>query len=453
MAYSQTIPPLIPLSKQIYRDDCDIIAIRNGQTLHTKDLKDAVISIYHQLNTSKEHHWALVMQDSFHFVAGLLALLYCGKHPILINPLHQDLAPYFQAILTDNDAITAYDWPNHNITNITQLPTHNIDIAFIGELRSTSLTLFTSGSTGLPKPVNKTLYQLEYESHLLSTYFGSLSQHLFIASVSHDHMYGLTFKIMLALSNRATFVCESIQYQEQLAQYNGQKIIYITTPSLLKMLDCKITNVECDQVISAGGPLAYHAAQYSLQCFGKLPTEIYGSSETGIIATRTQVAADIPWQLFPQMQIINTKQQSKLMSPLIEGAEPLNDQIELIDQYTFTLKGRTDKIIKISEKRVSLTYIENQLSQLAEIAKVCVIPLEQKNRTILAAVVQLSEFGIQQKQQLGHFRLSQYFRQQLKDKLSLVTIPKKWRFVEQLPTNKQGKSTFIALKTLFDNIE
>lgn len=453
MAYSQTLPTLVPLSKHIDRDDNDIIAIRNGRTLHTRDLKDAVLSIYHQLNTSKEHHWALVMQDSFNFVAGLLALLYCGKHPILVNPLHQDMAPYFQAILTDNDGITKHDWPNHNIINIDQLPTDNINIALIGALRSTALTLFTSGSTGLPKPVTKTLYQLEYESHILSTYLGSLSHHLFVASVAHDHMYGLTFKIMLALSNKAPFVCESIHYQEQLSQYHGQQIIYITTPSLLKTLDHKIDKIQCDKIISAGGPLTYLAAQNSLQCFGNLPTEIYGSSETGIIATRIQIAVEIPWQLFPQMQIINTEQQSRLLSPLIEGEETLNDQIELIDQYTFTLNGRTDKMIKISEKRVSLTYIENQLSQLAEITKVCVIPLEQKNRTILAAVVQLSELGLQQKQQLGHFRLSQYFRQQLKDKLSLVTIPKKWRFVEQLPTNKQGKSTFIALKALFDNIE
>lgn len=453
MVNSQKISSLIPLAKQLTRNSHHVVAIRNGQLLRVHHLQQQVVLIYQQLSRSSLNDWAIDMQDSFNFVAGLLALLYAGKQPILLSSMHRELSPYYQAILTDHITNNNHFLADQNIVNINQLTFSNKinqQINLPGNFQSNTLTIFTSGSTGLPKPIIKTLAQLEEESEILTNYFGNLSNQLFIGSVSHEHMYGLTFKIMLALTNQVPFVCEMITYQEQILKYNDKNIIYITTPSIIKNLDSHLEKINCNKVISAGGALNYQTAQLCLKCLNVLPHEIYGSTETGIIASRQQYYSNTPWQLFPHSKLIVHNDQVNLISPLINQQEILNDKIELIDEKRFYLNGRTDKIVKISEKRVSLTYIEQQLNQLAEIEQTTVIALEQTNRTILAAVIILSAVGRQKYQQLGHFQLTQYFRQQLKDKLSLVTIPKKWRFIKELPTNQLGKTTYIELKTLFD---
>lgn len=447
MVNSKKIPTLIPLSLQLCRHDDDIIAIRNNQSLSVIELRKCVSSIHQALEQSSIQCWALAMQDSFHFVAGLLALFYSGKQPVLLNPLQREMDQHYQGLLTDNTEVNDKNSPQHDVINIHHLEMNGFCDFSTLYFKSSILTLFTSGSTGLPKPITKTIYQLEKESEIITAHFGSFTNHLFASSVTHDHLYGLTFKIMLALANKAPFICERLHYQEQLKTYH-HKMMYITTPSIIKTLDENIKNIYFDTVFSAGGPLSYQAANLSLRCFGVLPHEIYGSSETGVIATRVQRHEAEPWHLFPEMRLNTKDQLSFIQSPLLSQEEPLNDKISQVTPYLFHLNGRLDKIVKIGEKRVSLTYIENQLTKQPEIINAVVIPLEQKNRTILAAVILLSDLG-KLKLKSGHFQLTQFFRHQLKDSLPLITIPKKWRFVDYLPINNQGKTTYMELKLLF----
>ena len=78
------------------------------------------------------------------------------------------------------------------------------------------------------------------------------------------------------------------------------------------------------------------------------------------------------------------------------------------------------------------------------------IPLEQNNRTILGAIIKINLTNGKEIDNFNHFKLTQYFRHLLKDTLSLVEMPKKWRFIENFPKNSQGKCTYTDLKALFD---
>ncbi|OCG02247.1 ApeI family dehydratase [Gilliamella sp. wkB112] len=454
MAYSSKTPKLAYLSEQLLRPEHEIIAFRHHQPLLVGDLKQQVLLICHSLVHCPQKYWALSMQDSFNFVAGLLALLYLGKHPRLLDPCHQEMQHFYEAILTDDKTIYQNQYDNQQIIDINSLNSNNLtydynllDNGFIQK----TFTLFTSGSTGLPKPIEKSVSQLEQESLVLLSYWGELSSDLFVAAVSHEHMYGLTFKIMLALSCKIPFVCEKIIYQEQFTAYKHKKLIYITTPSIIKNLDDKLPAIKCDKVISSGGKLTYAEAQLCQHNFTVLPNEIYGSSETGIIAIRQQKQPDMPWQLFAPMHIkMEESQPALFFSPLLDKPQPLDDKIRLVNSRSFYLDGRLDKIIKISEKRVSLTYIENKFNQLNQVEQAYVIPLEHNNRTILGIIIKLNHSGQQQLQHEGTFKLSQYFRQSLKDTLSLSEMPKKWRFINDFPKNTQGKCTYIELKKLFE---
>lgn len=445
---------LISLSKQLLRPEHEIVAFRNNQPLTIGDLKKQVLNINNVLNNYSNMRWALYMQDSFNFIAGLLALFYSGKQPILINPHHKEMKHHYDGLLIDDIKFTNQYFSSKQIIDINKIDINNIITEkqlIESGFKHQTLTLFTSGSTGMPKPIEKSVSQLELEIGVLEAGWGKFENNLFIASVSHEHMYGLTFKIMLPLSCKIPFICEPILYQEQLTTYSHKKIIYITTPSIIKNLDDKLPTINCDKIISSGGKLTYEEALLCGKSYGVLPDEIYGSSETGIIATRQQTQADTPWKLFPSMHIECKKSKPPLLfSPLLTQPEQLNDEIKVVDESHFHLNGRIDKIIKISENRVSLVFIEKQLNQLDEVAQAIVIPLEQNNRTILGAVIELSSLYKQSLKRYNHFELTQYFRLLLKDTLSLIETPKKWRFIDSLPKNSQGKCTYIDLKKLFD---
>ncbi|MDN8972010.1 hypothetical protein Q0P32_14595, partial [Staphylococcus aureus] len=72
----------------------------------------------------------------------------------------------------------------------------------------------------------------------------------------------------------------------------------------------------------------------------------------------------------------------------------LSDIIQLApDGRQFQLKGRADRIIKLEEKRLSLTEVEQRLISLPEIADAAVITQQRRGRTVLAAVIVLSAYG------------------------------------------------------------
>ncbi|KES14965.1 Acyl-CoA synthetase (AMP-forming)/AMP-acid ligase II, partial [Gilliamella apis SCGC AB-598-P17] len=157
MDCSSKTKTLVLLSEQLLRPDYEIIAYRKHQPLTVGDLKKLTNTIISKIRKHPEKNWVLFMDDSFNFVAGLFALLYSGKHPLLLNPNYIELQHYYQAILTDIDIANINLPTTLQIIDINQ-PQLDEKISTINpNFKQTSLTLFTSGSTGLPKPIEKSI--------------------------------------------------------------------------------------------------------------------------------------------------------------------------------------------------------------------------------------------------------------------------------------------------------
>lgn len=465
MAYSAKQAPLTKLGEQLNRPADEIVAYRRQKPLLVAELNAAVHQLVTQLAPYRTLRWALYCHDSFNFVVGLLALFYSGKQPVLLSsdsPYYlNSLALHFDAVLSDDSAFYAPE----NKPAITFAPLSDSEVllktrancdvikpaALLDDTQS--LILFTSGSTGLPKPIKKTLYQLQQESQILADYWSeSFANTLFIASVAHHHLYGLTFKILLSLALRVPFVAEPLYYQEQLFAYQHKALTLISSPTLLKTLDRRLASLSCKLIFSAGGPLSYLEAKLTQHSLGVIPHEIYGSSETGIIATRQQQNdTPIAWQLFPTIQLTPlSHQQASLSSPLLlTNCEVLNDKIQFIQADRFHLLGRTDKIIKIAEQRISLTMIEYQLSQLPQLAQVVTFPFKENQRTFIVVVAVLTAEGKAQHHQLGKIKFIQCLRQRLRVTMPPIALPKRWRFVDTIPLNSQGKYSIVELSQLF----
>ena len=400
--------------------------------------------------------WALCFDDSLLFTQALLACALGGYQAIL--PGHQRLAglqalqAQFDGLLTDGELPgAALAVPQLRLPLLVADDEREADGAALPPERL-DLTLFSSGSTGEPKAIPKAWPQLEAELRVQMALWGErLVDTRVLASVSHQHIYGLLFRILLPLSLGRPFDRRSIDYPEQLALQTAPWAL-IASPAFLSRLDPAIPAAGCRLIVSSGGPLQPGDAHQAKLLLGQLPVEIFGSSETGGIGWRQRHQVQTPWTTLPGVEVrVGPDQCLLLRSPFLPTAEWLDcaDRI-LMTGAGFELLGRQDRVVKLEEKRISLDEVEARLQALAEVESAAVLPLQQGQRQILGAVLVLSEAGASRWAELGPGRFLLALRQQLRPWLEPVALPRSVRRVEQMPVNAQGKRPWPQLKELFD---
>ena len=400
--------------------------------------------------------WALCFDDSLLFTQALLACALGGYQAIL--PGHQRLAglqalqAQFDGLLTDGELPgAALAVPQLRLPLLVADDEREADGAALPPERL-DLTLFSSGSTGEPKAIPKAWPQLEAELRVQMALWGErLVDTRVLASVSHQHIYGLLFRILLPLALGRPFDRRSIDYPEQLALQTAPWAL-IASPAFLSRLDPAIPAAGCRLIVSSGGPLQPGDAQQAKLLLGQLPVEIFGSSETGGIGWRQRHQVQTPWTTLPGVEVrVGPDQCLLLRSPFLPTAEWLDcaDRI-LMTGAGFELLGRQDRVVKLEEKRISLDEVEARLQALAEVESAAVLPLLQGQRQILGAVLVLSEAGASRWAELGPGRFLLALRQQLRPWLEPVALPRSVRRVEQMPVNAQGKRPWPQLKELFD---
>ena len=125
----------------------------------------------------------------------------------------------------------------------------------------------------------------------------------------------------------------------------------------------------------------------------------------------------------------------------------MGDGVELSpDARRFKLLGRMDRLVKISEQRVSLPEMEEKIRSLADIEDVALVALEGAKGPCIGAVIVArgEKFKTHDSQSVLEMR-----------KLLLPIFPKgaspkRYRFVSELPRNPQGKILVSELKKILE---
>jgi len=386
--------------------------------------------------------WALWEADSYEFLVLFFAALLAKKQILLppnrVRELEQDFA-----------AQQIYFLKRQNTEKVVPLPL-TLDDAF---LEQAQLYFYTSGSTGEPKKIPRTLKQLLNEVQGLSQSFSFDEHEIAIATVSHQHIYGLLFKLLLPLATGRSFYVPQMAFPEDVVQAQkqletlGLSNYLISSPALLKRWTSDVVLQHCQMVFSSGGKLESGVRPY----LNRPIIEVLGSSETGGIAHRAK--DEDAWTAFSNVAIRIEDQQLIVKSNhafendwIITG-----DGAAWTDEtgQTFTLMGRTDRIVKLEEKRLSLDAIEQSIQALDVVKHSHVLVLEHEQRQMLGCIVVLTEQAREQLQQQGKSAFVGHLKQQLKDSLETIAIPRQWRFLSQLPQNTQSKLNKNYLKTLF----
>lgn len=436
------------------------------------DFLEGTAKLRLQIEKIDSKKWLLYCDDLWLFFLAFTALLQCKKEIMLSANISlgyideiRDNAP----LLTDY-AFTENDIPQNTFfissllgedsqTDIRKnIPAINRD--------DTSIVMYTSGSTGKPKEVRQRLTEFENDNMFaLSKWGDEIVKRKFCSTVSQHHIYGLLFSLLLPFTAGVPFRRSKIDFPEELEKFNvpvrklankrnDTQYMLITVPAFLKRaVEIKQHDKLClhsPWIFSSGGVLDTETAQKTKDVFGFFPIEVYGSTETSGIAWR-QSCAGPEWTPFNDARLcLNRDGCLVIRSPYIKDSAGFEtaDTAEILDDGRFLLKGRIDSVVKIEEKRISVTEVENRILQSDLVSDVCVIGLHDKRQYLAAAVV-FNDKGKERFLGLKKNEINNYWKKYLTRYFDNIVIPKKWRYLQTIPADLQGKKKKDEIKLLF----
>ncbi len=411
-----------------------------------------VLSETQYIQQQSQHTFALWESDSYDFLVLFFAGLMAKKHIILPPNRVRDLEKTLEK--EQIHFLERHKNIDHAFENL-KLIDLNDDF-----LNQAQVYFYTSGSTGQPKKIPRTLKQLLNEVQGLDQSFKLEELTIAIATVSHQHIYGLLFKLLWPLASGRCFFNPQLAFPEDVAEAQYKLDIFhcknyvISSPALLKRWTNDVVLMQCLMVYSSGGKLE-SGIRPSLN---STIMEVFGSSETGGIAYRHE--DDALWTPFADVNIcVSPEGELGVLTAHAYHTDWIYtaDSVELCTpedhKSKFRLKGRLDRIVKLEEKRLSLDSIEQSIIQLSEIAECHVLIHEREHRQILVCVAVLTEQARKQLFEGTKQIFVRQLKQQLADKLESIAIPRQWRFLTQLPQNSQSKLNKNYMKSLFENLK
>ena len=412
-------------------------AITDTPALDHAQLREQALSIAAGLQARGVQRVAVHLEDAADLAIALLGAWRAGVSVLLPADLQ---AQTRQRWSSEVDLWLSDHSDDSHLSDLLQpaLPGAELD------LDQCRLSLCTSGSSGEPKRIDKTLRQLANEVEALEQLWGAdLGEAWIIGSVATQHIYGLLFRVLWPLCAGRPFVRRQLAFPEDLQRASREHpaFAWVGSPALLKRMGDNLDWPALSavrRVFSSGGALPADAAQSLQQRLQQWPTEILGSSETGGIAWRQGASL---WQPFAGVELSQDSDGALLIaSPYLPAGhvEHTADAACIAADGRFELLGRLDRIVKLEEKRISLPMLEQALGAHDWVAEAR-LGVVQENRAVLGALLVLSDAGLFALREHGRRSLTEALRKHLSQHCEALALPRRWRLVRQLPLNSQGK--------------
>jgi len=227
------------------------------------------------------------------------------------------------------------------------------------------LTFRTSGSTGAPKPCTHALATLEAEAGFFAGRFGGRGR--VVALVPPHHIYGFLFTVLLPHALGVEVLeARGLSAGGLRRALRGDDLL-VAHPTSLEVLRRTLDGLPPGLVVTSSTaplPPALHAALLAMGAAEV--TEIYGSSETAGIATRT--TADGPFHLLPRWQPGGAGEDASVVERKTGREFPLPDRATWSGQRMLQLAGRKDEAVQVGGVNVFPRLLEARLRALPGVA-------------------------------------------------------------------------------------
>lgn len=429
------------------------LAYREGSVIEAQHFLADAVRLAESLPSGR--HALNVCQDRYHFAVGVAACLISDRisllpsthAPQVVRQLLQ-FAP--DAFCLTDDAHCDIDLPRFLYAG-TNEPTRRFARAWrVPQIRASQVAaiVFTSGSTGTPLPYRKTWGRLSRcllgGAERLGLPAGSTPT--LIGTVPPQHMYGFETTVLLALFSGCAFTAERPFFPADICAAIGaapRPRALVSTPIHLRtLLGAGVELPPLDLILSATAPLEKELAREAERRFSARLVEIYGSTETGQIATR-RTADSLTWRLLPEVRLSAEGGAAYAHGGHVEQFTPLCDVVELTGVDEFILHGRTADLVNVAGKRSSFAYLNAQLNGIPGVIDGVFFLREPGSGSLtgaerLAAAVVAP--GVDARTLLDHLR----------ERVDPVFLPRPLLMVDRLPRNATGKLPQHALCSLAD---
>jgi acyl-coenzyme A synthetase/AMP-(fatty) acid ligase len=416
--------------------------------------------------------------DRYRFAVGLCAAMVAGKTSLLPSAHTPEAVRQLAAFAPDtfclhDSATCSVALPRFRFPQAAQCAgqdehrDHQVE-GVVPQIDADQIVayLFTSGSTGVPVPHGKKWGFLVRCLRTSAARLGllELGACTLIGTVPPQHMYGFENTVLLALvgglafSNRQPFYPGDIA--SELAALPQPRVL-VTSPVHLRTLMLAGNALPpVALTVSATAPLAHELAVEAETALNAPLLEIYGSTETGQIATR-RTAQDVAWRLYPDVRL-DTRLIARIDEHEHDGTAetevwvsgghvevpvPMGDALEPLDDTHFLLHGRKADLINIAGKRTSLGYLNHQLNAIPGVVDaVFFMPDDaQANQAPLRhgeLVTRLLAFVV------APDLVAADLQRALRERIDAAFMPRPLIFVDSLPRNATGKLPRDVLKAL-----
>ena len=290
---------------------------------------------------------------------------------------------------------------------------------------------FTSGSTGTPTA------NLKYWETLRSSTIGNAQLLLasaderinLVATVPPQHMWGLETSILLPLFANATVSDRTPFYPQDIADALmaiPEPRVLVSSPVHLNVLyksQVQLPELEC--IFSATAPMSRSLAQNLEQQYKTRVIEVFGSSESGIVARRN-TASDTIWQLSELFGLQVCEHGVRIEAQHLPDEVFIKDVIQMVDKKHFKWLGRHQDMLNIAGKRGSLADLNRRLLAIKGVSD-GVMFLPTADSTRVAALVVAP--GLKARD----------IQAALKPEVESIFMPRPILLVDSLPRQATGK--------------
>lgn len=448
----------IPLADLLaLREGHEVVAVKDGSAVSFARFRADIAANAARIAAAGCRRGLLFTDDAYQGAVGLFSILAAGAEVVLPpNGLPGTVA----SLAIDRDLVvtdTAVGDDARRLPLVAGDPAHNHRCPSL--LADQRVWFFTSGSSGDRKVVKRTLGGLTAEVAAVDSVLAALVPPTATVrgSVSHLHVYGLLFRVLWPLATGRVFDPRLHMHWESVLQAMSPDDLLVTGPAHLGRLQ-GIPPVQLGRgpalVLSAGAPLNDAVAADSRRVLGTAVQEILGSTETGAVAQRRRDRPDPPWRALPTVMVQwDDDGMMQVAGPQLDGVTAVGQPLATADRIEahgegFRLLGRGDRVVKIEGKRVSLPELEAALRSLEWVDDAAAVVLDDE-RSRLAAVIVPNANGLALRATAGDFRLGRLLRRGLVDSFEPSALPRRWRFVDWIPSDAMGKRRHADLAALF----
>ena len=238
---------------------------------------------------------------------------------------------------------------------------------------------FTSGSTGVPQANPKTwgAFATSTAQNLaaLRDLWPADAQAQVVATVPPQHMYGMELSVLLPLLGGAAVHEARPFFPADIARVLADAAhtrLLVTTPVHLRaLLASGVALPPLAGIVSATAPLPAELALQAEDRFGCEVRELFGSTETCVIARR-RTAREAAWTPLPGVRIAALEDATEVRAAHLPAPVQLADRMEVDAEGRFILRGRQSDLLEIAGKRASLGDLTRRLLDIPGVEDACV---------------------------------------------------------------------------------